>query len=145
MTAPADKALAQAVLHEIEDIHGFFVQWFGGRVDKTEARFERFRAALDTDFAQVNPSGALRSYATILRDVWQHWNMFPGDPNFRMWIAHARIHHVLPGGHAVATYEEWHDYQGKQVGRTCTALLCRREATPTGIAWLQMHESLLAD
>lgn len=138
-----DSGLTAAVLHEIDDLHQFFVQWFGGRIAKTEAHFERFRAALDPGFAQVNPDGVLRSYATILRDVWQHWNWFPGDPNFRIWIANAKICYVLPGEHVVAVYEEWHDYQGKQVGRTCTGVLCRRSGTPTGIAWLQMHESLI--
>lgn len=143
-SSSGDATLQQDVLHEVADLHGFFTQWFGGRIAKTEAHFARFRACLDGGFAQVNPAGLLRDHATILRDVWNHWNWFPGDPDYRIWIEAARVHHVLPGGHAVAVYQEWQDYQGKRVGRTCTAVLCRRAGTPTGIAWLQMHESLIA-
>ena len=123
MSAPGDRApadLAKDVLHEVADLHGFFVQWFGGRVARTEERFARFRAALDENFAQVNPAGLLRDHAAILRDVWEHWNWFPGDPDLRIWVAEARVAHVLPGEHAVAVYQEWQRYRGKTVGRTCT-------------------------
>lgn len=139
----ATGALEAAILNEIESIHAFFSEWFGGRTAKTEAAFARFRDALDGKFAQVNPTGALRDRARIVQDVWDHWNWFPGDPNFRVWVTDAAVHHVLPGDVAVAVYREWHNYQGKNVGRTCTAVLCRRAGTPSGIAWLQMHESLL--
>jgi hypothetical protein len=136
--------LTAAVLHEIADIHDFFARWFGGRIEHTEANFARFRDALDPAFAQVNPAGLLRPHGTILRDVWAHWRQFGDDPGFRIWVDAARVHHVLPGDHAVAVYQEWHEYRGKQVGRTCTGVLCRRSGTPTGIAWMQMHESLMA-
>lgn len=136
-------ALGDAVLHEIADIHAFFMAWFGGRMAHDEAGFARFRDALDPAFAQVNPAGRVRPHATILRDVWASWRRYGDDPGFRIWIAGARVHHLLPGDHAVAVYEEWHEYQGRHVGRTCTGVLARRAGTPTGIAWLQMHESLI--
>ena len=113
-----DQTFASAVLHEIEDMHRFFTRWFGGTMPRTEANFDRFRMALDGNFAQVNPQGLLRPHAQILKDVWDHWNWFPGDPNFRIWVDQAQVHHVLPGAHAVAVYQEWHNYQGKNVGRT---------------------------
>lgn len=144
MTDLQDKtALVPAVLDEIEAMHRFFTQWFGGTIPRTEANFDRFRTALDPSFAQVNPQGLLRPYRQILHDVWAHWNWFPGDPDFRIWIAEAQVCHLLPGDHALAVYQEWHNYQGKNVGRTCTGLVCRRAGTPAGIAWLQMHESLI--
>src|SRR5262245_32372708 len=96
--------LERAVLHEIEDLHGVCTRWFGGRIEKTEANVARFRLCLDGAFAQVNPAGLLRDHATILREVWDHWNWFPGDPDFRIWIAAPRVHHVLPGDHAVTVY-----------------------------------------
>lgn len=143
MTTSSDPAFVPAVLHEIEDMHRFFTEWFGGRMPHTEAGFDRFRTALDANFAQVNPQGLLRPYRQILHDVWAHWNWFPGDPNFKIWIAEPQVRHVLPGDHALVVYQEWHNYQGKNVGRTCTGLVARRPGTPTGIVWLELHESLL--
>jgi hypothetical protein len=144
MTAPdSNDPFVRQVLAEIEDIHAFFTGWFGGRVEKTEAVYARFRNALDPRFGQVNPRGLYRDHARIVVDVWEHWNWFPGDPNYRIWVARSRVRHLIGGDHALAVYEEWHNYQGENVGRTCTALLARSAAAPKGVAWVEMHESLL--
>jgi hypothetical protein len=140
MTATPDD-LAPAALREINDLHAFFTLWFGGRIEKTEAHFARFRDALDAGFGQANPAGAYRERAHIVSDVWDHWNWFPGDPSFRIWIEAARIVHRIGADHVLAVYQEWSLHKGETIGRTCTALLARRPGTPGGVAWLQMHES----
>jgi hypothetical protein len=146
MPAPdRNDPFVKAVLAEIVGIHDFFTGWFGGRVTKTEAVYARFRDALDPRFGQVNPRGGYRAHAKIVADVWDHWNWFPGDPNYRIWVANSRVRHLIGGDHALAVYEEWHNYRGGHVGRTCTALLARNPGAPTGIAWIEMHESLLPE
>jgi hypothetical protein len=132
-----------SVRREIDDIHAFFENWFGGRVPQDERQFERFRRALAPSFSQVNPEGRLRDAGTILRDVWNNWHWFPGDPQFRIWIANTSIRHVLPGDHVVAVYEEWHHYKDKDIGRACTAVLRPDASAPNGVLWLQMHESMM--
>lgn len=136
-----DGESATAVLREIADLHGFFTLWFGGRIEKTEEHFARFRDALDPNFGQVNPAAAFRDRARIVSDVWDHWNWFPGDREFRIWVEAARIVHRIGADHVLAVYEEWSFYKGETIGRTCTALLARRAGTPGAVAWLQMHES----
>lgn len=144
MTAPdRNDPFVRKVLHDIEDVHKFFVGWFGGQVPKTEAVFARFRNSLDPRFGQVNPRGLYRPYATIVGDVWDHWNWFPGDPTYRIWVARPRVRFVIGGDHALAVYEEWLNYKGENIGRTCTALVAKRDSAPNGIVWLEMQESLL--
>ena len=145
MTAPdRNDPFVRMVLFDIEDVHRFFIGWFGGRVPKTETEFARFRNSLDPRFGQVNPRGLYRPHATIIGDVWNHWNWFPDDPAYRIWIEKPRVRHIIDGHTALAVYEEWHIYKGETVGRTCTALVTRRACGPHGIVWLEMHESLLS-
>jgi hypothetical protein len=145
MIAPnRDDPFVTSVIHEIDDLHRFFTLWFGGRVEKSEAHFARFRDALDPRFGQVNPKALYRDRARIVQDVWNNWNFLPGDPNLRIWVERVRVEHVLPGDHALCIYEEWSIHKGETIGRTCTGLLTRQAGTPTGIAWLAMHESVMA-
>ena len=133
--------LEKTLVAEIDRVHVFFEKWFAGRVPHEEEHFGAFRDALDPHFAQVSPDGRFRPYANILADVWKHWNWFPGDPDYKIWISNARVHHVMPPNHAYLTFEEWHRYKGEDTCRTCSALLVRRPGPPGGVAWLAMHES----
>jgi hypothetical protein len=135
-------ALTQDVLQEIERIHQFFIPWFGGRVERTEANYAGFRGVIADDFWQVNPAGKFRPHEVIVADVWNAWGGQPGDPDYRIWVEKPAVRNVI-GDLAIAVYEEWQTYKGVVIGRTCSAVLRRKAGLPHGVQWLQMHESLL--
>ena len=61
---------------------------------------------------------------------------------FDIWIENFRCRWTA-GDHAMVTYEEWHRRRGETSARLTTALFCREETAPSGVAWLHAHETWL--
>ena len=140
-----DSSAAQLARKEIEGLHEFFVDWFGGLIDEEEAVFEqRFSVRFSSDCELIQPSGD-----TLTRDVFFQAvkNSYGSSPDFRIAIRNVRVRAELPGDHLLVSYEEWqrNAINSKPADNARAAsVLFSRDAN--GIfQWLHIHETWLPE
>lgn len=136
-----DEATARA---EIEGLHEFFVDWFGGLISNDEATYHaRFAERFAADCELIQPSGATLSRDVFFGAVQGSYN---SSPDFRIAIRNVRVRCELPGGYTLVTYEEW---QRNAVNSTppdnarAASVLFEDRSSQDRPHWLHIHETWL--
>ena len=128
---------------EIEALHAFFEDWFGGLIKAEEAVFqERFASRFHDDCELIQPSGATLSREVFFKAVLDSHD---SSPDFRIAIRNVRVRFVLPGGYTLVTYEEW---QRNAVNSTPSdnaraASVLFSESNSAQPHWMHIHETWL--
>ncbi|MEJ8566457.1 hypothetical protein [Elongatibacter sediminis] len=132
------QSVEQAVKHEIESLHEFFVGWFTGELP-AERFDELFLHRMDEEMILIPPAGMvlnLQALSEMLRQ--SHGN----NPAFRIAIRNVTVRRVWPD-HVLATYEEWQRNalasEPADNGRISTVLFRRGDA----LSWLHLQETWL--
>ena len=133
-------SLEARVREEIEDLHAFFVGWFGGSLDAGvfEARFlDRFAE----DLVFVPPAGRLLGLDDLASSVRAG---HATNPEFRVAIRRVQIQREFDG-HVMATYEEWQRNALASTppdnGRIASVLFEKGQR----LVWRHIHETWLPD
>ena len=128
--------LEERVRREVEDLHAFFVGWFGGTLDES-AFDERFVPRFSPELVFVPPAGQLLGLSELSEGIRSGHGT---NPRFRVEIRNVQIHHVFEG-HVVATYEEWQRNALASTppdnGRRATVLFGVGDA----LLWKHIHET----
>lgn len=134
--------MRERYLKEVNELHDFFVAWFRGETEETDAAFERVSSVLTPSFLLVSPRGVADDRDAILASIREAYGR--RGAAFRIWIDgfQLRFH---DRGLGVVTYQEWQEDEGEPAtGRISTALLREHaHAGPNGVSWLHVHETWL--
>jgi hypothetical protein len=109
----------------------------------TDDVFTRFTSALHPDFSMVVPSGEILDRDTVVDLVRGAHASADRTAPIRIEIRNLADRFV--GGElALVTYEEW-QFAGDRLlnGRTSTACFVLAPASPNGVEWRHLHETLL--
>lgn len=140
MAALDDAALLALVRREIGELHALFQGWLGGELPQDDAVFARADEALAKTFFIVDPGGTLADRNATLTSIYRGHG---GRPGFEIWIREAELrwrHGDLLG----ASYQEWQrDADGSERGRLSSAVFRIDRRAPSGLLWLQVHETWL--
>lgn len=129
---------------EVEELHRFFVDWFGGRCENSDEVFERRLAShLAPSFALVQPSGVVLERGPLIGALRHGWGT---NPRLEIEIREPRAR-VIVDGTVLITYQEWQRNarnasraNGKRVS---SAVLRRSPELADGLIWLHVHETWL--
>jgi len=144
-TPPSGRVLDDAAVRtEILELHEFFEGWFSGRLEQTPTAFARFDGVIGDEFVLVSPGGQRMERVSLAPFLDAAYRSHVDD-GFRIWIENVHVR-AIPGGYALATYEEWQDTTGGAPrGRLSSALFCERVGTPNGLEWVHVHETWLPE
>ncbi|MFT7464137.1 MAG: hypothetical protein ACI9EF_002486 [Pseudohongiellaceae bacterium] len=128
---------------EIADLHGFFADWFVGRIPNDAATFARCADVMARGFHIVSPSGIKTERDELLDSLRQaHNSNVSGE--LRIWTKSLTVR-SLTETLALAHYEEWQSGHHESRGRISSALLRAKPSAPHGVEWLSVHETWLPD
>jgi hypothetical protein len=136
--------LEQDVTEEIEALHEFFVDWFGGKIAQEQDVFDsRFASRFSAACELIQPSGDTLSREVFFRAVK---NSYGSSPDFRIAIRNVRVQLELPSGHSLITYEEWQrnaiNSKPPDNARAASVLFSPK-STNSPFQWLHIHETWL--
>ncbi|MEM9489993.1 MAG: hypothetical protein AAGC55_12675 [Myxococcota bacterium] len=134
----------EQVQSEIVDLHEFFVEWFTGSCESSDAIFaERFTSRFTKSSILIPPGGQLMNAANLGTSIRAAYGK---NPAFRIAIRNVAVRREQDGL-LLATYEEWQRgaiYSSPpENGRLSTALFEVASAAPGGLRWLHIHETWL--
>ena len=137
---PGEHVHLDLVKKEIEELHEFFCEWFGGSM--SESLFEsEFLNRFSEDLVSIPPAGRYLSLHDISKSVRAGYNT---NPQFRVQIRNVKITQHL-GDYIVATYEEWQRNALASTppdnGRVATVLFHSGDR----LRWLHIHETWLPE
>ncbi|MBT3788936.1 MAG: hypothetical protein HN725_16905 [Alphaproteobacteria bacterium] len=124
---------------EVNDLHNFFVDWMGAKVERDEKTFRQFTDTLSGNFTLVSPDGTIMEQDALVPGLEASYG---SRPVFKIWIKDCKCRSVSDD-QCLITYEEWQDIGGVGSSRISTALFARRADTPNGVEWLHVHETWL--
>ena len=126
---------------EIIELHEFFEAWLGGKLEDTDANFQRFVSVTGAGFHIIAPDGSRMERDELRRQIRAaHGSRL----TWRMWIENIRLHHQQ-GDLLLVTYEEWQQRDdAAPTARVTTALFRENAACPQGVEWLHVHETWIA-
>ena len=132
--------LQDAVRHEVEELHRFFVAWFNGTVEQGSLDAVLL-PRLDDRMLFVSPDGD-RLWREDIMSVFRR--AFGTNPAFRIQIRDVEILREI-GDHLLVTYSEWQKGAGAssrpENARFTTALLTKEQP----FRWLHVHETWLPE
>ncbi len=125
---------------EIEDLHGFFMDWFTGKAPKDMLE-SRFVPAMDPEMLFISPDGDRLTRADLtLGFAGAHGS----NPDFRIAIRDVDVTREI-GDLVLVTYTEWQRGSKRskrtQSGRLTTVLMTRDAPH----RWLHVHETWLPE
>jgi hypothetical protein len=131
---------------EVEDIHRFFVDWFGGRCENSDAVFaKRLTRRLAPGFALIQPDGTLLERGALL-GMLRH--SFGRDPELEIEIREVDSREIAADT-LLVSYQEWHTRSvfssRAAAGRLSSAVMRRDPELPGGLLWLHLHETWLVN
>lgn len=129
-----------ACAREVQELHDFFQGWLDGSLPATDAAFVRFTQATAAGFSLIGPDGSVAG-----RDETAAWirAAYGTRRGFRLWTDD----HILRAAGddwALCTYREWQTRDGETTVRISTALLVTDTTAPTGLSWVHVHETWMA-
>lgn len=127
---------------EVEDLHRFFVDWFGGRCTNTDEVFERrLNQRLAADFALIQPSGLVLERGPLVGALRHAWGT---NPKLEIEI-HEPAARLIGPDTILITYQEWQrnarNASRANGKRLSTAIMRRSAEVPEGMLWLHVHET----
>lgn len=133
-------ALDALARREIGELHALFEGWYRGELPPEPGIFARFEDALGEPFFLVDPGGTLEEREAIVDAVRRGHG---GRPDVAIRIRDARLR-WRSGELLGASYEEWQrDGDGPERGRLSSVVLRLDVRAPSGLRWLQVHETWL--
>ncbi|UTW56271.1 hypothetical protein [Kordiimonas sp. SCSIO 12610] len=139
----------EAARLEIEGLHTFFDDWFGGLVDKSDQVFdERFSARFDTDCILIQPGGVALGYDQFKNGVKGGHGSSPG---FKVQIRNVEVRPLGNTPNAdniiLVTYEEWQknaiNSSPPNNGRAASVIFKIVQNDPVTLKWYHIHETWL--
>lgn len=121
---------------EIDDLHTFFADWFGGNLPPTDAAFARFPDSMTADFTIVGPDGRLRTRDAIVHAVRDGYGRRPG---VAIWTENHQLLWQTDDA-ALCLYEEWQRSGAETTGRLSSVLFSIVDDQPR---WRHVHETWL--
>lgn len=132
--------LAQAARREVIELHAHFEAWLGGTCPATEAAFARTEASLSPTFTMVGPDGIAQDRAAVIAALRAAHGAKGRRGPFRIAIADMACLHLEPPLVALRYVEDQREGGARTVRRS-TALFRASDRSPTGAAWLALHET----
>lgn len=136
--------IATLAQKEILDLHAFFVKWFRGEVEKTEANFAHLRLRFLPQFVIYFPSGYICSLEDFLTMVYNnHSGRKPVGEAYNIFIDQFLVRWKSVDEQTVlCTYEERQIVKDvEEYIRLSSAWFIRDNNAPNGVQWLHIHES----
>ena len=124
---------------EVVKTHQFLESWLGGKTEKREIEFQRFRDSLTDDFTIVYPTGKIQDKKTLVADIWNSYGL--RSPSFSIEIKNFQCR-LTSDSLCVVTYEEWL-HLDVSTGRICTTVF-RILPEDQGLKWVLVHETRLS-
>jgi hypothetical protein len=137
----SEETMDERCRKEVIELHQFFQDWSNGKLEESDASFERFSGVMAESFEIISPDGGRMKRAEILGRVRGGHGAGQGS---RIWIENYASR-PLTDGFLLVTYEEWQEEGGEKRGRVSTALFRERSHTPNGVVWLHVHETWLSN
>ncbi len=94
--------LYESVVQEVESLHAFFCEWFGGRMP-VEQFDQQFTVRFDESLVFIPPAGHYFGLSDLSGAVHKGYGT---NPDFRVQIRNVRLLREFDG-FVLATYEEW--------------------------------------
>ena len=135
----SEQDLATACEKEVNDLHDFFVEWMGAKVERNDNVFARFSATVGDGFTLIGPDGDMAEREALEPELEATYG---ARPDFKIWIKNCQCKYVSDN-QCLITYEEWQDIAGVGSSRLSSALFGLREGAPNGVEWLHVHETWL--
>jgi hypothetical protein len=131
--------LGPAARDEVVGLHEFFVDWFAGKIEATDAVFARFTDAMHPEFSMIVPSGEILGWEAVVASV--RAAHATTDASFAIEIRHV-TDRVTCDDAVVITYEEWQFAGDREDScRVSTAVFVRAAEASTGVQWRHLHET----
>lgn len=132
---------------EIIALHEFFVAWFTGDCENSDACFEQNLVShFDTDFTMIPPSGELLSGAALWAGLR---GLYASNPDFRIQIRNIRERRLAESDVSIVTYEEWQraalNSDPPNNARVSSGVLREDRHLPNGVRWLHVQETALPE
>ena len=139
--------LLSTATREIEGLHEFFVDWFGGLCMSDDATFnDRFTVRFGPDLVLIQPGGETLGYDALIAGVR---GAYGKSPDFHIQIRNVEIQQVLADRYALIRYEEWQrnarNSRPENNGRVSSALFDTEVQDRDGLQWLYIHETWLPE
>ena len=137
----------EAVEKEIIEVHGFFVSWFLGNCERSEAFFqENLTSHFDDNFIIIPPGGNEIRGADLLPSLWQGYG-YNKEFNIQIRKVHTKQVPDYPEV-IIATYEEWQRGAGANDAentnaRVSSAVFYKDDKLPNGVKWYHLQETWL--
>jgi len=134
--------MEQNVEREINELHGFFEQWFTGELPANDYEFKRLATVLSPGFNIVTPAGKKIDRVSLLTTL----RAANGSrPDLDITIRNVNILAQL-GETVLATYEEWQSEDDRaEKGRMVTVSFLAKDGLPNNLEWLHVHETWIED
>ncbi len=124
---------------EVVKTHQFLESWMGGKTEKREIEFKRFRDSLAPDFTIVYPTGQVQNKKTLMADIWNSYGLRSSSFSIEIRKFKCRL---VSNSLCVVTYEEWFHLE-VSTGRICTTVF-RILPENQGLEWVLVHETRLS-
>lgn len=140
MSAVNSPAAQEAGNAEIQRQHRFLQDWFTGALPRTTEAFAPFAASIPPDFTFIDTSGARTSQQELFDQADSAHGTAPGLVILINEVSIIAAHGPL----IIADFTEVHITADARTTRLVTAVLRHDPATPGGLAWLHLQETLQA-
>lgn len=121
---------------EIERLHRFFEDWYGGVGDRS---IGEFADSLDDAFYIISPGGDVSNKESIVGTV----DDLGGNGDVEIRIRNVKLRLVRAPGIRIVTYEEHQRGPSATAAMISTVGLLPDPLRPGGFAWLFVHETFL--
>jgi len=133
------------VAREIIELHEFFVDWFTGRCEKSEAYFtEHLVSHFASDFQMIPPSGDLLAGEALFSGLNE---IYASNPDFGIQVRNIQERRISGTQLVIVTYEEWQKAALNSTPpnnvRISSGVLELGDAFPNGVRWLHLQETAL--
>jgi hypothetical protein len=126
---------------EITEFFQFFSEWFDGSSPNTDEHYARIINVIPKDSTYINPEGKLIAGESYFRDDIRKTH--DSLPELKMSMKNFRLQWETDDL-ALVIFEEWSQASVAVPGaRLCSVIFRKNPATPNGIEWLHVHETLL--
>ena len=95
--------------------------------------------ALHSEFTWISPWGTILSKDELVERIKP---VYGTRPDMVIEIRNIKEIPISPT-HTLALYEEWQRYEGQDMGRISSAIFIEGAATPNGVTWFHIQETML--
>lgn len=121
---------------EIEEVHALIEGWFTGTV--SEDSLARVENAQADRFEIVAPTGERLGREEVNDGLREAYGTVNDD--YQIHIKNVELISQM-GEYAIVNYEEWRHSTDDSTGLNCTGLFRDDSGTPSGVAWMFLHET----